>query len=98
MTFGTLCGEGGCWQPRGHDGPHGDHVGGYIEWWDDPDVDTPGAEGFNARYYRHRGCDEGDAPWVVPQDGASPPSAWDYECARCCVVFPLTARTVEAAS
>jgi hypothetical protein len=33
QTFGTLCGEDGCWQPRGHDGLHGDHVG--AAWGDD---------------------------------------------------------------
>lgn len=60
-----------------------------IEWWDDPQVDTEGAKGFNARYYRHLGCDEGNNPWIVPQDGAPPPSREDDECARCCQVFPL---------
>lgn len=60
---------------------------GRIEWWDDDDV-----ERTNKRFYRHVGCDEGDVPWVVPQDGASPPT-WDTdECARCCQVLPLVAR------
>lgn len=69
-----------------------------IEWWDDPDVDTSGAKGFNARYYRHLGCDEGDRPWVVPQDGAPPPSRTDHECGRCYRVLPLIPRRVEPAS
>jgi hypothetical protein len=61
---------------------------GVIEWWDDPDVDNEGTKGFNTRYYRHLGCDEGNAPWLVPQDGAPPPEG-DRECARCCGIFPL---------
>lgn len=64
----------------------------YIEWWDDPDVDTPGTDGFNARCYRHIGCDEGDHPWIVPQDGAPPPNRLDGECARCYQIFPLRAK------
>lgn len=66
-----------------------------IEWWDDPDVDTLGAKGFNARYYRHLGCSEGDQSWMVPQDGAPPPEREDDECPRCCQVLPLVPREPE---
>lgn len=55
-----------------------------IEWWDGPEK--------NARWYRHRGCDEGDAPWLVPLDDCPPPTRADDECARCCMIFPLVAR------
>lgn len=65
---------------------------GKIECWDDPDVDTEGAKGYNARYYKHVGCDEGESPWIVPQDGAGPPKRDTYECPRCCIVASLVWR------
>lgn len=64
----------------------------FIEWWDDQNVDNPGTKGFNARYYRHFGCDEGDSPWIVPQDGAPPPKRENDECPRCFQIFPLRPR------
>jgi hypothetical protein len=61
-----------------------DEMVGAVEWWDEPNL--------NVRFYRHRGCDESDAPWTVPLDDTPQPARETEECARCCTVLPLRER------